>query len=161
MAEHSEQALRNAHEAGATVVEATGIDDALAATAFAAGLSPVELAQADSAASAWVVQANIGMELLARGVESWRITITMGGQRAELLDALARTGAVFLRVEEDELQRGAELLSLPGIRARLSVVANSVPAAEQAVAAGARDLLMECPGTIGLASFARRSRPSP
>jgi FO synthase len=146
MAEHSEQALRNAHEAGATVVEAAGIDDALAATAFAAGLSPVELAQADSAASAWVVQANIGMELLARGVESWRITITMGGQRAELLDALARTGAVFLRVEEDELQRGAELLSLPGIRARLSVAANSVPAAEQAVAAGARDLLMECPG---------------
>lgn len=159
MAEHSEQALRNAHEAGATVVEATGIDDALAATAFAAGLSPVELAQADSAASAWVVQANIGMELLARGVESWRITITMGGQRAELLDALARTGAVFLRVEEDELQRGAELLSLPGIRARLSVVANSVPAAEQAVAAGARDLLMECPGNDWLGELREALAP--
>ena len=132
-------------EAGAArarVREGAGLDDAAVAAALEAGLLPVEAADASSPALAWVVDPPTAMELLARGVTGWRITVRHDGPRADVLDALARTGAAFLRTAPEQLEEAIELGWLPGVSTRVSVVVGSLTEALDAIAAGAVDLVV-------------------
>lgn len=132
-------------EAGATrarVREGVGLDDGAVAAALEAGLLPVETAEASSPALAWVVDPSAAMELLARGVAGWRITVRHDGPRAAVLDALARTGAAFLRTRPEQLEEAIELGWLPGVSTRVSVVVGSLTEALDAIAAGAVDLVV-------------------
>ena len=132
-------------EAGAArarVREGAGLDDAAVAAALEAGLLPVETADASSPALAWVVDPPTAMELLSRGVAGWRITVRHDGPRADVLDALARTGAAFLRTGPEQLEEAIELGWLPGVSTRVSVVVGSLTEALDAIAAGAVNLVV-------------------
>ena len=128
--------------ARARVREAAGLDDGAVAAALEAGLLPVETADASSPALAWVVDPPTAMELLARGVAGWRITVRHDGPRADVLDALARTGAAFLRTDPEQLEEAIELGWLPGVSTRVSVVVGSLTEALDAIAGGAVDLVV-------------------
>jgi FO synthase len=132
-------------EAGAArarVREGAGLDDAAVAAALEAGLLPVETADASSPALAWVVDPPAAMALLSRGVAGWRITVRHDGPRADVLDALARTGAAFLRTCPEQLEEAIELGWLPGVSTRVSVMVGSLTEALDAIAAGAVDLVV-------------------
>jgi FO synthase len=122
--------------------EAAGWDDAAVAAALAEGLLPVETARADAPALAWVADPEVAMELLARGVAGWRITVRRSADRAATLDALVRTGAAFLRTDPAGLEEAIELGWLPGIATRVSVEVASPEEALDAIAAGAVDLVV-------------------
>lgn len=126
----------------ARVHEAAGLDDAAVAAALQAGLLPVETASAVAPAPAWVVDPATAMELLGRGVAGWRITVRHEGPRADVLDALVRTGAAFLRTTPDGLEEAIELGWLPGIATRVSVVVSTHEEALDAIAGGAADLVV-------------------
>ena len=126
----------------ARVGEAAGLDDAAVARALEAGLLPVETARAEAPAIAWVVDPPVAMELLARGVPGWRISVRRAGARADVLDALVRTGAAFLRTDAAGLEEAIELGWLPGISTRVSVAVDTLADALDAIAAGAVDLVV-------------------
>ena len=126
----------------ARVREAAGLDDAAVAAALEERLLPVETAGADSPAIAWVVDPPVAMELLARGVAGWRITVRHRGSRADVLDALVRTGAAFLRTDSEGLEEAIELGWLPGIATRVSLEVSDLAEALDAIAAGAVDLVV-------------------
>ena len=128
--------------ARARVREGAGLDDGAVAAALEAGLLPVETAGASSPALAWVVDPPAAMELLGRGVAGWRITVRHEGPRAAVLDALARTGAAFLRARPEQLEEAIELGWLPGIATRVSLEVSSLEEALDAIAAGAVDLVV-------------------
>ena len=122
--------------------EVAGLDDAAVALALEQGLLPVETAGAAAPAIAWVADPPVAMELLARGIAGWRITVRHVGARAEVLDALARTGAAFLRTDAAGVEEAIELGWLPGISTRVSVVVNTPAEALDAIAAGAVNLVV-------------------
>jgi hypothetical protein len=62
--------------------------------------------------------------------------------REEVLDALARTGAAFLRTSRSQVGSAAELTGLPSISAAVSVFVDDVESAVEAVGEGASDLLL-------------------
>ena len=126
----------------ARVREGAGLDDGAVAAALAAGLLPVETADACAPALAWVVDPPAAVELLARDVAGWRITVRHEGPRAAVLDALARTGAAFLRTRPEQLEEAIELGWLPGIATRVSLEVSSLEEALDAIAAGAVDLVV-------------------
>jgi FO synthase len=92
--------------------------------------------------AAWAVPAGEALSLTDRGVEGWRITVIDSGSREELLDALARTQAAFVRTGRSRVEEVAALTALPGIRAHVSVFVDDVEQAVTAVEAGAGDLLL-------------------
>jgi FO synthase len=122
--------------------EVAGLDDAGVAAALEQGLLPVETADASSPAAAWVVAPDQAMALLGRGVAGWRITVRHQGDRAEVLDALVRTGAAFLRTTPGGLEEAIELGWLPGIATRVSLVVSTLEEALDAIAGGAVDLVV-------------------
>ena len=128
--------------ARARVGEAAGLDDAAVARALEAGLLPVETARAEAPAIAWVVDPPVAMKLLAGGVAGWRISVRHAGARADVLDALVRTGAAFLRTDAAGLEEAIELGWLPGISTRVSVTVNTPAEALDAIAAGAVNLVV-------------------
>ena len=128
--------------ARARVGESAHLDDAAVAAALEAGLLPVETARAESPAIAWVVNPPAAMELLAAGVAGWRISVRHAGARADVLDALVRTGAAFLRTDAAGLEQAIELGWLPGITTRVSIAVNTLEEALDAIAAGAVDLVV-------------------
>jgi FO synthase len=128
--------------AWARVREAAGLDEAAVAAALEAGLLPVETALAEGPALAWVAGPDGAMALAGRGVAGWRITLRAEGPRAALLDALARSGAAFLRTGPERLEEAIELGWLPGVATRVSVVVDTLGEALDAIAAGAVDLVV-------------------
>ena len=126
----------------ARVREGAGLDDTAVALALEEGLLPVESERADAPAISWVVDPPVAMELLARGVGGWRITVRHSGPRADVLDALVRTGAAFLRTDPAGLEVAIELGWLPGIATRVSVEVADLAQALDAIAAGAVDLVV-------------------
>jgi 7,8-didemethyl-8-hydroxy-5-deazariboflavin synthase CofH subunit len=72
----------------------------------------------------------------------WRLTIVDDGTREEVLDAIARTKAAYLRTSRSGVARAAELTALPSLDTALSVFVDDVHQAIDAVGKGARDLLL-------------------
>jgi FO synthase len=126
----------------ATATEAPGLDDAAIAAILDAGRLPVETERSDGGAAAWVVAPGPAMELLARGVEGWRIGVRHEGTRADVLDAVVRTGAVMLRTTMERIGEACALADLPALSTTVSVVVDDIAEAVAAVRAGARDLVV-------------------
>lgn len=126
----------------ATTTETAGLDDAAIAAVLAAGRLPVETGRSDGTAAAWVVAPGHAMELLARGVDGWRIAVRHEGTRADVLDAVVRTGAVMLRTTMERIGEACELTGLPALSTTVSVVVSDIAEAVAAVRAGARDLVV-------------------
>ena len=127
---------------GTTAVEIAGLNADYQTAALAGGLLPISEGPAAVAPAAWVVDPADAGSLIKIGVPGWRITIRDEGLRAETLDALARTGAHFLRTRRSRVAAAAELTSLPGIDARVSVFVDSPEEAQRMVSVGARDLVL-------------------
>jgi 7,8-didemethyl-8-hydroxy-5-deazariboflavin synthase CofH subunit len=127
---------------GGRALEADDLDDARAATALAGGRLTVETAGTDGPAVAWLVDSGGAMELLARGVAGWRITVRHRGARADVLDALVRSRAAYLRTSADALAEARALADLPDLAVAVSVPAANLADALALVAAGADDLVL-------------------
>lgn len=127
---------------GATVAEGEMLTAADISELLRGGLLPVSHGLGDADPAAWVAGPQTALRLAAAGVPGWRITILNRGRREDVLDALARSQAAFLRVRRRDVADAAALASLPGVAPRVSVFVDSVDAATAAVAAGADDLLL-------------------
>jgi 7,8-didemethyl-8-hydroxy-5-deazariboflavin synthase CofH subunit len=129
--------------AGITTVEGVDLTEAAAAAAIADGLLPVEVGSTGTHAVAWVASPADAFALYDRGIAGWRITVIHSGPRAEVLDALARTGARFLRTDHAGVADAASITDLPALSAVVSVGVSDVDEAVAAVRAGAGDLLID------------------
>ena len=112
-------------------------------------------------ALAWVVDPAGAMALQRAGVAGWRITVRHEGPRADVLDALARSGAAFLRTDPARLEEAIELGWLPAIATRVSVPVASLEEALDAIAAGAVNLVVGDwgPDEVGALREALAPRP--
>ncbi len=127
---------------GTTTLEVEGLSADDRAACLRGGLLPVETAGPDGTPAAWVVGPADALRLAKLGVPGWRITVKAEGGRAEILDALARTQARFLRVGRSQVAESADLVSLPGLVTAVSVFVDTVDDARTALDAGAKDLLL-------------------
>jgi 7,8-didemethyl-8-hydroxy-5-deazariboflavin synthase CofH subunit len=117
------------------------------AGSIAGGVLPVAtgaglVGEAVPQAAAWVAEPAAVLELAEAGVAPWRVTVVDSGDRAAVVGALARSGAAFLRTRRSRVAAAADIAGLPGLQAAVSVFVDSVAEALDAVAAGARDLLL-------------------
>ncbi len=126
---------------GATTVEVESLSAADRRAAEAGGLLPVAKSEGSDAA-AWVLEPGASREAAERGTPGWRLTVVDTGDRADVLDAIARTGAAFLRTGRSRVADAVQFTGLPAIEARVSVFVDSVDDAVSAVEAGATDLLL-------------------
>ena len=127
---------------GSTVVEVETLSEGDRDAAFAGGLLAVAGRDASAAAPAYVAKPDAARALTRRGVRGWQVTLIPDGNRALTIDALTRTGAAFLRVGRSAVADAASMTSLPGIESRISVFVDTVEEAVEAIAHGARDLLL-------------------
>jgi FO synthase len=124
---------------GTTAVEvAPGID---LTPALAGGLLPVTLGPAPRAV-AWVVEPADAVALADAGARGWQLTVEHTEDREPVVEAMARSGAAYLRTGRSRATAAAELATLPGLSTTVSVFVDSVADAVAAVAAGAGDLLL-------------------
>jgi FO synthase len=128
--------------AGITTVETAGLTETAAAAIIAKGLLPVEVDGVGTHALAWICSPVDAFVLHDRGVPGWRISVRHDGTRAEVLDALARTGARFLRTDPSRVTDAASITDLPGLDAVVSVPVDDLDAATAAVRSGAGDLVI-------------------
>lgn len=89
--------------------------------------------------AAWVLSPSAAMEA---AVEPWRLTVLDEGSREQVLDAVARTGASYLRTTRSRTASAVEIAALPGISTAVSVFVDDVDQALRAVEEGATDLLL-------------------
>jgi 7,8-didemethyl-8-hydroxy-5-deazariboflavin synthase CofH subunit len=127
---------------GSTVVEVEGLSEGDRDAAFAGGLLAVAGRDASAAAPAYVAKPDAARALAKRGVRGWQVTLIPDGNRASTIDALGRTGAAFFRVRRSAVVDAASITSLPGVESRISVFVDTVEEALEAIAHGARDLLL-------------------
>ena len=127
---------------GTTTVEMASPDSHHISAGVAGGLLVVSSGLTDANPAAWVVDPIDVASLLKAGVEPWRVTVNDDDDRAAVLDAVARSRAAYLRTGRSRVEAAADLVSLPAIDAVVSVFVDSVEDALEAVAAGARDLLL-------------------
>ncbi len=127
---------------GTTVAELGAASAAGVAGCLAGGLLPVAIGSSAAEPAGWVVDPVQGLELAQAGVPGWRITLVAGENRMATLDALARSGATYLRVGRSQVTLGAELAALPAIATSVSVFVDSIEDAVAAVERGATDLLL-------------------
>ena len=127
---------------GTTAIEVGGITAEDVAAARAGGLLPVAAGVGPVDAAAWVVEPAEALSLTDRGIEGWRITVIDTGHEESVLDAVARSRAAYVRAGRSRVASMAELMSLPGLAACVSVFVDSVEDAVEAVGAGAGDLLL-------------------
>ncbi len=128
-------------KAGTTTVEVGSLSASDRRGALAGGLLPVA-ATGEAEPVAWVVDATRALELGTLGTPGWRLTVLHGDDRMATLDALARTQAAFLRTGRSRVAEAADLVSLPGVAATVSVFVDCVEHAVAAVQAGAGDLVL-------------------
>jgi len=145
---------------GTTAVEVEVLGDAQRAAALQGGLLPISVGASAAEPVAWVVDPDEAIRLARAGAPGWRLTVVDNGGRARVLDAVARSGAAFLRARRSRVSIASDLVALPGVDCRVSVFVDSVSEAVHLVADGARDLLLrgwttESVGELrdGLASF--------
>lgn len=127
---------------GTTTVEMASPTAAEIAAGHQAGLMVVAESIGDVGPAAWVVKPVEALTLAAQGVPPWRITVVAEGSRESILDALARSGARYLRSTRSETSVMAGLAALPGVDTAVSVFVDDVAQATKAVEMGATDLLL-------------------
>jgi FO synthase len=126
---------------GTTTLETDAAEDAV--FAISAGVLPIVSDPGISdGVAAWAVSAEGALALAARGVPGWRVTVVAGDDEDRLLEAVARSGAAFVRCGRSAVARVADLMSTPGAASSVSVFVDSVEDALVAVGAGAGDLLL-------------------
>ena len=91
---------------GTTSVEVCGLSAEERAAALEGGLNPVEVGVGEAEPLAWVAEPATIANLHKRGVVGWRLTVIDTGVRAEVLDALARSQAAFLRTGRSRANEG-------------------------------------------------------
>ena len=138
---------------GSTAVEVSGLTTEDRAAAIAGGLLPVGDGRTDPDPIAYVVAPEVAIALTDAGVPGWQISVKASDQREATLDALARSGAAFIRVGRSHIDGGVAMTSLPGIDSSVSVFVDSVEDARAAVTAGATDLLLRAWDTPLLAEL--------
>jgi FO synthase len=124
------------------VLEAEAFTPADAAVLLGGGVLPVAASLTGEEPAAWVVGPPEALELAERGVAGERITVADAGEWEALLDAVARSGARFVRTGRSHAADLARRLDLPGLAAAVSVFVDDVDQARAAVEAGAGDLLL-------------------
>lgn len=137
---------------GTTVIELSGSDDESARAAARGGVLPVSAdlgspapnprAPASSVplTAAWVLSPT---DAVSAGLPGWRVAVDAGSHsREDILDALARSRAAFVRSPRSRVAELARLVKLPGLDAAVSVFVDDLDQALAALAAGASDLLM-------------------
>ncbi|MEA1903014.1 MAG: 5-amino-6-(D-ribitylamino)uracil--L-tyrosine 4-hydroxyphenyl transferase CofH [Actinomycetota bacterium] len=92
--------------------------------------------------SAWVVPPAEVPALIDRQVAPWRLTVLHQGTREDVLDALARSGAAYLRATRSRLAQAVSITKLPGIQTVVSLFVDDVKQALHAVGGGAGDLVL-------------------
>jgi 7,8-didemethyl-8-hydroxy-5-deazariboflavin synthase CofH subunit len=127
---------------GATTIEVKSLTETDCEVSFAAGLMPVAGDDGTVRASAFVAGPARVLALGNDGVPGWQLTLVASDNRADTIDALARTQAAFLRVGRSRVAEGAEIAALPGVNPRVSVFVDTVEEALAAVEGGASDLLL-------------------
>ena len=127
---------------GTTAVEmgSPSADDLRAAVS--GGILVVGTSVGGDEPAAWVLSPPAALEHGASGVSSWRITVLAEGAREGILDAVARTGAPYLRASRSGVAEAALIAMLPGLGTAVSVFVDDVPQAKRAVDEGATDLLL-------------------
>ncbi len=127
---------------GTTTVEMASPTAVEIAAGHQAGLMVVAESIGDVGPAAWVVKPVEALTLAAQGVPPWRITVVAEGSRESILDAVARSGARYLRSTRSETSVMASLAALPGVDTAVSVFVDDVAQATKAVEMGATDLLL-------------------
>ncbi len=130
------------HREGTTAMEVQGLGPVDRSGALAGGVLPIGAGIGEAEPAAWVVSPAEALELARRGVPGWRITVCNDGERADVLDALARSEAAFLRTGRNRVDVAASLASLPGLATSVSVFVDTVGDAVAAIRGGATDLLL-------------------
>ncbi|MCC6832946.1 MAG: 5-amino-6-(D-ribitylamino)uracil--L-tyrosine 4-hydroxyphenyl transferase CofH [Thermoleophilia bacterium] len=128
--------------AGVTTVEASAPDAAWAPAVIEGGLLPVAATVAADGAVAWVLDPADALAVAAAGTAGWRLTVRHTGSRAEVIDALARSRAPWLRTDRDRVAEAVSITGLPAMHATVSVPVDDIDQAVAAVRGGAGDLLI-------------------
>jgi len=127
---------------GASVAEITKASADAVSVCLEGGLLPVAFGPAEGSVTAWVATPAEAHELAAAGAVGWQITVVDEGPAETVLDAIVRTGAVYLRTGRSRVSEACGLAGLPGADVTVSVFVDDVEEAVAAVAAGAGDLLL-------------------
>jgi 7,8-didemethyl-8-hydroxy-5-deazariboflavin synthase CofH subunit len=124
---------------GTTVVEIAAPTPADIAAASNAGILIAATTVTELQPAAWVLSPGAA---LAHNPRPWRLTVTDEGSREDVLDALARTRACFMRTTRSNVARAVDIVSLPSLRVAVSVFVDDVAQAIDAIREGATDLLL-------------------
>jgi 7,8-didemethyl-8-hydroxy-5-deazariboflavin synthase CofH subunit len=124
---------------GTTALEVESPSSTDIAAASKAGILVASRSVGDVEPGGWVLEPSVALEL---SPSPWRLTVIDEGTREDVLDALARTRAAYLRTTRSSVFRAAGLTSLPAVDAVVSVFVDDVDQALQAVSEGAGDLLL-------------------
>lgn len=127
---------------GTTALELSAPTPQDLAATLGAGLLPVATGAEPRGVAAWVVAPSAVDGMTAAGTAGWMITVRYEGPDEQVLAALSRSGARYLRAGRRRVAGAARLAALPGLDATVSVFVDSVEDAITAVAAGAGDLLL-------------------
>jgi FO synthase len=138
---------------GTTSLEVSGLTSDDRAGALAGGVLPVETDAGTADPVAWVVAPGAALALAEAGTPGWRLTVVDDGPIETVLDALARSGAAFLRTGRSRVAEADGLASLPGLEVVVSVFVDSVDDAVAAIEAGAGDLILRDWDTDSIASL--------
>jgi FO synthase len=138
----AEPAAESRRREGTTTVELIDPSAGDLVGAAAGGVLVTASMVGEAEPAAWVVGPEEALTLAGRGVPGWRLTVTGDRDRETVLDGLARSGAAFLRATRSTVEELAQLASLPGIEASVSVFVDDVVQAVRMVDLGAGDLLL-------------------
>jgi FO synthase len=129
---------------GTLVAELPSLDQARRAALLAGGLLPVSGSADldDPDPIAWVVDPASALDLAKAGIDGWRLTVRHDGSTEEVLDAITRSRAAFLRTGRSRVAEAAAVAAYPSIQTRVSVFVDSVDEAVTAIEAGASDLML-------------------
>lgn len=126
----------------ALAVEAAAFTDAAVAAALAQGLLPVATDDLESPAAAWVADPEGAHALAKRGVGGWRIAVRASGRSEDVLDAVVRSGAAYLRALPGAWDVAVSLCGLPASVTRSQAEVENLDAAFAAIDAGIDDLVV-------------------
>ena len=138
----AEPAAESRRREGTTTIELVNPSVEDLASAGGGGVLIASATIGDVEPAAWVVAPADAVALAERGVPGWRLSVVGDGDREAVLDGLARSGATFLRATRSSVEAMAQLVTLPGIEASVSVFVDDVVQAVRMVDLGAGDLLL-------------------